>query len=48
MKNTIGVLSSNIACVDYSVARAGGALVAYCWDGEQRLEDEKFRYVKRL
>lgn len=35
---------SNVACVDYSVAR-GGALVAYRWDGESMLTEERFHSV---
>ncbi|KEZ76567.1 metallophosphoesterase [Salinisphaera hydrothermalis] len=31
---------SNVACLDYSVAR-GGKLVAYRWDGEQMLDESK-------
>ncbi|MES1936765.1 metallophosphoesterase [Salinisphaera hydrothermalis] len=31
----------NVACLDYSVAR-GGQLVAYRWDGEQRLARDRF------
>jgi hypothetical protein len=34
-------LASNIACLDYSVAK-GGSLVAYRWSGEQRLKKENF------
>lgn len=34
-------LRGNIACLDYSVAR-WGQLVAYRWDGEARLDAEKF------
>jgi len=41
-------LASNIACVDYSVAKAGGRLVAYRWDGEQQLSNEKFVCVNRI
>jgi len=41
-------LASNIACVDYSVARPGGKLVAYCWDGEAQLLAERFVSVDRL
>ena len=48
MKDEIKVLSSNIACIDYSVARDGGSLVAYRWDGEQRLDNDKFHYVDRV
>src|SRR5210317_1886416 len=41
-------LASNVACLDYSVAsKRGGKLVAYRWDGEQELTDEKFVFVER-
>lgn len=33
-------LACNVACLDYSVAK-GGELVAYRWDGEQRLSADK-------
>lgn len=39
------VLASNVACVDYSVAR-GGHLCAYRWDGERELSNDKFVFVK--
>ncbi|MEP7246003.1 MAG: metallophosphoesterase [Gammaproteobacteria bacterium] len=42
------LLAPNIACVDYSVGIPGGTLVAYRWDGEQRLKPTNFRAVKRL
>jgi len=35
-------LAPNIACLDYSVAKPGGKLVAYRWDGERALAPEKF------
>jgi hypothetical protein len=35
------LLSSKIACVDYSAAK-GGDLMAYCWDGESDLSDDRF------
>lgn len=42
------LLAPNIACLDYSVAASkGGKLVAYRWDGEQRLNSDKFVYVAR-
>ena len=42
------VLAPNVACLDYSVAaQSGGKLVAYRWDGEQGLSDEKFMFVER-
>lgn len=34
-------LTDNIACLDYSAAR-GGPLVAYRWDGEQKLSAQKY------
>ena len=41
------VLAKNIACLDYSVARADGKLVAYRWSGEQVLKDASFVWVER-
>jgi Calcineurin-like phosphoesterase len=41
-------LASNIACLDYSVARPGGRLTAYRWDGEQVLEKERFVWIERI
>ena len=42
------VLAPNVACLDYSVAAPGGGkLVAYRWDGEQRLDNGKFVHVVR-
>lgn len=38
------VLSDKVACVDYSVAK-NGKLVAYRWDGEERLDARKFHWV---
>jgi hypothetical protein len=40
-------LAPNIACLDYSVAKPGGRLVAYRWDGEQILSRDKFIWVDR-
>ena len=40
-------LSKNIACLDYSVAKPGGKLVAYRWDGEKELIKEKYNWVTR-
>ena len=37
-------LRDNLACLDYSVAR-NGKLVAYRFDGEQKLDDSKFVFV---
>ena len=41
-------LAPNIACLDYSIAKPGGRLVAYRWDGEQTLESGKFVWVERI
>jgi hypothetical protein len=38
-------LSSNVACLDYSVAKQG-KLVAYRWNTETRLADSHFEYVR--
>ena len=40
-------LSKNIACLDYSVAKPGGKLVAYRWDGEKNLKKGNYVYVHR-
>jgi len=40
-------LSANIACVDYSVAKPGGKLVAYRWSGED-LSSDRFVWVDRI
>ncbi|NNC54266.1 MAG: metallophosphoesterase [Pseudomonadales bacterium] len=40
-------LAPNIACLDYSVAKPGGKLVAYRWDGEGVLSKKKFVAVER-
>lgn len=37
-------LTENVACLDYSVAK-GGRLVAYRFDGEQKLQKERFIYA---
>lgn len=31
----------NVCCLDFSVARPGGLLTAYRWDGEEKLDNEK-------
>jgi hypothetical protein len=41
-------LAANIACTDYSVAKAGGKLAAYRWDGEQVLDKAKYVAVERV
>lgn len=38
-------LASNVACLDYSVAK-GGPLVAYRWNGESELMAEKFVKIR--
>ena len=48
MEGTPELLAPNIACTDYSVAKPGGKLVAYRWDGEQRLDNERFVAVDRI
>ncbi|MDH4092122.1 MAG: metallophosphoesterase [Cyclobacteriaceae bacterium] len=35
----------NVCCLDFSVAKEG-FLVAYSWDGERALREEKFKYVR--
>lgn len=48
MDSEPSLLAPNVACLDYSVAaRTGGKLVAYRWDGEQVLSDDKFVYVSK-
>ncbi len=42
------ILADNIACVDFSVAKEGGYLAAYRWDGEAKLSNDKFVAVKRI
>lgn len=38
----VAPVSPNAACLDYSVAKTGGKLVAYRWDGETRLDAKRF------
>lgn len=40
-------LAPNIACLDYSVAKPGGKLVAYRWDGGRALSNDRFVWVTR-
>ena len=47
MEGDIKPLTENIACIDYSVAKTGGKLVAYRWDGEQKINTSKFVSVSR-
>ena len=48
MEGEIKPLAENIACLDYSVAHEGGRLVAYRWDGEQKIDESKFVFVNSL
>ena len=48
MEGDIKPLTENIACIDYSVAKPGGKLVAYRWGGEQKIDNNKFVSVTRL
>ena len=43
-----GPVSDNVACLDYSVPRSTGHLVAYRWSGEARLLRENFVSVPNL
>ena len=50
MKGDIQPLADNIACLDYSVADAkdpNARLVAYRWDGEQKIDTDRFVFVNR-
>ena len=42
------LLAPNIACTDYSVAKPGGKLAAYRWDGEAVLRSDKYVTVDRI
>jgi hypothetical protein len=44
LKGQPEALTSNVACLDYSVAK-GGQLVAYRWSGERVLDSDNFSYV---
>ncbi|WP_461535411.1 metallophosphoesterase [Spongorhabdus nitratireducens] len=39
--------SDKLACVDYSVAKPGGKLVAYRWSGESNLSADNYLWVTR-
>jgi hypothetical protein len=39
------ILTHNVACVDFSIAK-GGRLTAYRWNGEQQLDNRNFKTVK--
>ena len=40
--------AGNICCVDYSIAKKGGTLVCYRWNGEQVLSSENFVKVDKI
>ena len=42
------LIRDNVCCLDFSVAgyRGNGRLVAYRFDGEQRLDERKFVWVE--
>lgn len=44
MKGDPAALTPTVACLDYSVAR-GGPLVAYRWDGEATIQNDRFVFV---
>jgi len=48
MSGTPVPLAPNVACLDYSVARAGGSLAAYRWNGERVLRSDRFVSVARV
>ena len=48
MTGELRLLTSNIACTDYSVAREGGNLVAYRWSDEAQLSASNFVSVPQL
>ena len=41
-------LAHNICCLDYSVAKPGGSLVAYRFEGEKSIRSENFVSVTRV
>ncbi len=41
-------MEQHVACLDYSVARPGGQLVAYRWNGENELCEYAFVSVERV
>ncbi|MCC5863359.1 MAG: metallophosphoesterase [Gammaproteobacteria bacterium] len=47
LNGTPAPLAPNVACLDYSVAKPGGQLVAYRWEGEQTLKASSFVAVER-
>ncbi|SDH10441.1 metallophosphoesterase [Winogradskyella thalassocola] len=47
-EKTPSLLKHNVCCLDYSVAKNNGALVAYSIDNELTLDDQKFTYIERI
>jgi len=41
-------LAANIACLDYSVAKPGGKLVAYRWNGESSIRPSGYVWLDRI
>ena len=41
-------LAPNIACLDYSVAKPGGKLLAYRWNGERMIDPNAYVSVERV
>ena len=48
LDGTLAPLAHNIVCLDYSVAKKGGSLVAYRSHGEQAIRPENFVSVTRV
>lgn len=48
LKGAPRLWTQNVCCLDYSVAKEDGHLVAYRWDGESDLSPEKFVILERL
>lgn len=45
MQGSPTILTDNVACLDYSVAK-GGKLIAYRWSGERVLSSDNFVYIE--
>ena len=48
LNNEIIPLADNIICLDYSVAKPAGKLVAYQWDRKGAIDNNKFVSVERI
>lgn len=44
-KHELKIQTDHVCCLDYSVAKKG-LLVAYCWQGEKTLSNDRFIWVK--